>query len=46
MVHYRFSPRTVPDIAYHIVISIALISGLVVAFRARPDEPRQQRDPR
>jgi hypothetical protein len=27
-------PRTVPDIAYHIVIVVVLVSGLVVAMRA------------
>lgn len=28
------SPRTVPDIAYHVIILIALLSGLIVALRA------------
>ena len=32
-------PRTVPDIAYHATISIALVCGLVVAFRARAAVP-------
>jgi hypothetical protein len=27
-------PRTFPDIAFHVVIVIALISGLIVTFRA------------
>ena len=35
--------RTIPDIPYHIMISIALISGLVVAFRARSHDPRDPR---
>jgi hypothetical protein len=30
-------PRTVPDITYHIVIVIVLVSGLVVAMRAEFD---------
>ncbi len=28
-------PRTAPDIAYHVAIVIVLISGLIVALRAR-----------
>ncbi len=35
-------PRTVPDIAYHVLIVIALVAGLIVAVRTHPDEPRQQ----
>lgn len=35
-------PRTVPDIAYHIGIVIVLVSGLVVAARARFDTVRQR----
>lgn len=35
-------PRTAPDIACHIIILIALVSGLIVALRARVDESRQR----
>lgn len=31
-------PRTTPDIAYHVIIVMVLVSGLIVAFRAQPDE--------
>ncbi len=34
-------PRTVPDIAYHLAILVALIWGLVVAARAPAAGPRQ-----
>jgi hypothetical protein len=34
-------PRTVPDIAYHLVIVVALVAGLIVAARAQP--PAQHR---
>ena len=33
-------PRTVPDIAFHVIIVLVLLSGLVVAFRAK-NAPRQ-----
>lgn len=35
-------PRTAPDIAYHVIILIALVCGLVVVLRARVDESRQR----
>ncbi len=35
-------PRTVPDVAYHIAIVIVLVSGLVVAARARSPEAKQE----
>jgi hypothetical protein len=35
-------PRTVPDIAYHIGIVVVLLSGLVVAARARFAEASQR----
>jgi hypothetical protein len=35
-------PRTLPDIVYHIGIVIVLMSGLVVAVRARFDEATQR----
>jgi hypothetical protein len=34
-------PRTVPDIAYHLAIVVALVCGLVVAARAPADGARQ-----
>ncbi len=36
-------PRTPPDIAYHVGIVLVLVSGLVVAARARFHEARQRR---
>lgn len=35
-------PRTAPDIVYHGIIVIALVSGLVVTLRARVDESGQR----
>jgi hypothetical protein len=35
-------PCTAPDIAYHAVILTVLVSGLVVALRARVDKSRQR----
>ncbi len=35
-------PRTAPDIVYHVGIVVLLVSGLVVAVRARFDEARQR----
>lgn len=35
MIAIGVGPRTFPDIAFHIAIVIALISGLIVAFRAQ-----------
>lgn len=32
-------PRTVPDVAYHILIAIVLICGLAVAMRRRAQSP-------
>jgi hypothetical protein len=34
-------PRTVPDIAYHVAIVVALVCGLVIASRAPADGARQ-----
>lgn len=42
MIAVGVGPRTVPDIAYHLAILIALALGLVVAARAPADEARQQ----
>jgi phosphatidylserine synthase len=35
-------PRTAPDIVYHVVIVTVLVSGLVMALRARFDKSRQR----
>jgi hypothetical protein len=35
-------PRTIPDIVYHICIVLALVSGLSITARARPNEVKQR----
>jgi hypothetical protein len=35
MIAIGVGPRTTPDVRFHIAIVIALISGLIVAFRAQ-----------
>lgn len=35
-------PRTAPDIVYHVVIVIVLVSGLIVAIRQRADKSKQR----
>jgi hypothetical protein len=39
MIAIGVGPRTVPDIAYHVIIVIVVISGLIVATRAPKAAP-------
>jgi hypothetical protein len=42
MIAVGVGPRTAPDVAYHIGMVVALVSGLIVTMRARFDEARRR----